>query len=139
MTGIRRRLGKHTGCLGCFGLLAAMVICLTTTTFALDRVCYTGLSQRLPLYPNAEVRSRRHNMFSEFGMGNTVIVMYSPDEPDVVRSWYGRATGQYIRGTLETGTSIERLAQRLGQGQWDVTRDESGVGTQIILFGTCAS
>ena len=139
MRQFRRRLGKHTALLGCLGVLVALVLCLGTGTFAADRICNLGLTQRLPIYPNAEVRSRAHNLFSEFGMGNTVVTLYTPDEPDVVRSWYGQQTGTYARETLQSDDFIERLAQRWAQGQWEVGRDESGVGSQIILFGTCAS
>jgi hypothetical protein len=121
------------------GLLVGLVFCIGTTTFAIDRICYTGLSQRLPLYPNAEVRLRRHNLFTEFGMGNTALTLYTPDEPNDVQQWYGRNTGEYIRGTMENGGTIDRLALRIAQGDWDVTRDESGTGSQIILFGTCAN
>jgi hypothetical protein len=111
--------------------------CVGTVTFALDRICYSGLSQRLPIYPNAEVRLRRHNLFTEFGMGNTAITLYSPDDPNDVRRWYGRQTGDYIRGTMDNGGTIDRLALRIAQGDWDVTAD--GTGSQIILFGTCAN
>jgi hypothetical protein len=139
MRQFRRRLGKHTAFLGCVGVLVALVVCVSTGSFAADRICYMGLSQRLPIYPNAEIRSRVHNLFSEFGMGNTVLTLYTPDEPDAVRSWYGQQTGTYARETLQSDNFIERLAQRWAQGQWEVSRDESGIGTQIILFGTCAS
>ena len=136
---LRRFFRNRQGCLGCVGLLAALVFCVGTATFALDRICYAGLSKRLPLYPNAEIRLRRHNLFAEFGMGNTAMTLYTPDEPNDVRMWYGRNTGEYIRGTMENGGTIDRLALRIAQGDWDVTRDESGTGSQIILFGTCAN
>jgi hypothetical protein len=116
-----------------------MLLCGTITTFTVDQICYAGLSQRLPIYPDAEVQRRSHNLLTEFGMGNTVIVLYSPDEPEVVRSWYGQQTGTYIRGTMESGSFIERVAQRIAQGDWSVTRAESGSGSQIILFGTCVN
>lgn len=134
-----RFLRKRQGCLGCIGVLVVMLLCGTITTITVDRICYTGLSQRLPIYPNAEVQRRSHNLLSEFGMGNTVIVLYSPDEPEVVQSWYGQQTGTYIRGTMQSGGFIDRVAQRIAQGDWSVTRAESGIGSQIILFGTCVN
>lgn len=130
---------KNQGCLGCVGVLIIMLTCGTITTLTLDRVCYSGLSQRLPIYPDAEVEMRSHNLFTEFGMGNTVIVMHSNDEPNVVRSWYGQQTGGYLRQTMESGGFVDRIAQRLARGDWDVTREEDGDGTQIILFGTCVN
>ena len=130
---------KRRGCLGCIGVLAMMLLCGAVTSFTVDRICYAGLSQRLPIYPNAEVQMRSHNMFSEFGMGNTVIVLHSPDEPEVVRSWYAQQTGGYIRETMQSGAFIDRVAQRIAQGDWDVTREEDGNGSQILLFGTCVN
>jgi hypothetical protein len=136
---LRRFIGRHQSCFGCLGLLAAFVFCIGTVLLAIDRVCYTSLSRRLPLYPNAEVRLRQHNLFSEFGMGNTAVILFTQDEPDTVRQWYGRITSDYLRGTQDSGNPIDRLALRLAKGQWDVTRDESGAGSQVILFGTCVN
>ena len=66
-------------------------------------------------------------------MGNTVVVMSSPDEPNEVRSWYAVHTGTYLRDALENNTPFFRMAQ----GQVDVSRGQDGTGSQIILFGTC--
>jgi hypothetical protein len=109
--------------------------CIGVTTFAADRLCYSNLSQRLPIYPNAEVKSRRHNLFTEFGMGNTVIVLISPDAPEAVRAWYAVHAGSYLREAVRNNTPFYRMAQ----GQVDVTRNPDGKGSQIILFGTCVN
>jgi hypothetical protein len=118
--------------LGCLVVIVAVFVCSAVTSFAADRLCYGALSQRLPLYPNATVTSRTHNLFSEFGMGNTVVTMTTSDDPTTVRNWYGRATGTYMRS--EGGGS---LFFTLARGQWDVSRGTNGEGSLIILFGTC--
>ncbi len=119
---------------GCLAILVAVLLCSSVTFVVADRICYGNLSQRLPIYPNATIKSREHNFLSEFGMGNTVVVMTSPDAPDEVRSWYAVHTGAYLRESLRNNSPFFRMAQ----GQVDVTHDpENDSGSQIILYGTC--
>ena len=129
-----KRLRLQGPALGCLVILAAVVLCGGITFFAADRICYGNLSQRLPIYPNATVSSRTHNLFTEFGMGNTVVVLDSPDSPDDVRSWYAVQTGSYLREALRSNTPFFRMAQ----GSATVSRSDTG-GSQIILFGTCVN
>jgi hypothetical protein len=120
--------------LGCLVVIIAVMLCSGTAFVVADRLCYSNLSQRLPIYPNATVISREHNFLSEFGMGNTVLVLISPDDPDTVRSWYAKETGAYLRESLRNNTPFFRMAQ----GQFDVTADPANPsGSQIILYGTC--
>jgi len=116
-------------------VIIAVFACISVSTFAMDRLCYSNLSQRLPIYPNAQVERRIHNLFTEFGMGNTVVTLISEDDPDTVRSWYAIHTGAYLRDALKNNTPFYRMAQ----GQVDVTRNPDGAGSQIILFGTCVN
>jgi hypothetical protein len=119
---------------GCLVIVVAIFLCSGVSMFVADRVCYGSLSQRLPIYPNATIKSRAHNLFTEFGMGNTAITMTTPDDPTTVRNWYGAATGAYMRAGLRGINPGFMLAR----GQWDVTRDpDNPSGSQIILFGTC--
>lgn len=129
-----RRLFRNRGSLGCLVLILAIIVCVSTVTFAADRLCYGNLSQRLPIYPNATASTRTHNMFTEFGMGNTVVVLDSPDAPDAVRSWYAVHTGDYLRRALRENTPFFRMAQ----GKVDVYSDGEG-GSQIVLRGTCVN
>jgi hypothetical protein len=120
--------------LGCLAIVVAVILCSGVSLFAADRLCYGALSQRLPLYPNAAVKQRVHNLFTEFGMGNTAITMTTPDDPTTVRNWYGARTGEYMREGLDSRS----IGFTLARGQWDVTRDpDNPTGSQIILFGTC--
>jgi hypothetical protein len=124
---------------GCLLVFILLFGCIGISLLATDRVCYAGLSQRLPIYPNAEIVYRSHNFISELGMGNTVITLYSPDDPDTVRSWYGRTTGEFLQNSLQSGDPIIRLQRVIAQTDWSITRAEDGIGSQIILFGTCAN
>lgn len=119
---------------GCLLVILLVVIGLSVFLYGLDRVCYNGLSQRLPIYPGAEIVSSQHNLFSDFGMGNTVMVLTTPDDADEVRAWYARETGAYLRRALQTND----FAFRIAQGDWDISPLEDG-GAQVILFGTCAN
>ena len=129
-----KRLRLRGPALGCLVVLGAVILCGGITFFAADRICYGNLSRRLPIYPNATVTSRTHNLFTEFGMGNTVVVLDSPDPPDNVRSWYAVETGSYVRESLRNNTPFFRMAQ----GSATINSNGSG-GSQIILYGTCVN
>ena len=123
---------------GCLVIITAVLLCSGTSIFALDRICYGNLTQRLPIYPSATVETRSHNLFSEFGMGNTAMVLTTPDDPSTVRSWYAVHTGDYLREAVRNNSPFFRMAQ----GQVDITRisdDPDETGSQIILFGTCVN
>ncbi len=124
---------QHRAALGCVVLLLGMFVCLGTVTFAADRICYGNLSQRLPFYPDATIKMRSHNLITEFGMGNTVVIMTTPDDPETVRAWYAVHTGSYLRESLQNNTPFFRMSQ----GQVNVGANPDGEGSEIILFGTC--
>ncbi len=121
--------------IGCGLVVVLVLVCIGGAVFAVDRVCYASLSQRLPIYPNAGIVSRVHNFLTEFGMGNTVFVLYSPDDPATVRAWYAQQTSDYLERAMAGGD----LGFRMAQAEWSADRAEDGSGTQIILFGTCAN
>ncbi len=134
-----RFLRHLRGGLGCFFIFLCVGGCMLITVVSLDAVCYHGLSQRFTLYPEATMVYRQHNQMREWGLGNTVIEMYSPDEPTVVRAFYSRHEGAYLRASLESPFLIDQASRRLANGDWSVVRAEDGVGSQILLFGTCAN
>jgi len=121
---------------GCLTIGVAVILCSGVSLFAANAICYSNLTQRLPIYPNATVKSRGHNFLTEFGMGDTEMVLISPDSPETVRSWYAVHTGSYLRDSLRNNTPFFRMAQ--GQVSVDYNPDDpTGKGSQIILYGTC--
>lgn len=121
---------------GCKGILISMLVIFGiiagiagVVTFALDQGCYYDLTQRLPLYPGAEVVTTYYNMFRPWGMGDTRYILKSSDDTLVVRNWYARNTG---------ADAVERArgGGRVGNADWEVWRDTDG-GTLISLHGAC--
>jgi hypothetical protein len=119
--------------LGCGAILLLMFGCVLASFVFFDRTCYGYLSRRLPIYPGAEIVSRQHNFVSEWGVGNTVMTLYTPDAPEVVQAWYARESGGYLRQAIQSGD----WGYRMAQGDWAVAPDARGTGSQVILFGTC--
>jgi len=120
--------------LGCLLIVVGLVACSGVTGFTLDRLCLNSLTNRLPIYPNAEIRVRRHNMFTEFGMGTTYMELYSSDDSQTVTGWYGRTTGDYRRDVIIEGKDP---ASGFARAQWSVVRAEDGTGSFIQLAGNC--
>ncbi len=116
------------------GLVIGLVVaCLVGSTLVTDRLCRQGFDRRLPVYPGAAIQWERHNFLSAFGMGETVMALTSPDDPDTVHAWYTTTTAEAIRG------SVDDVPMRLTRGEWTVDPDEDGTGAQIILHGLCVN
>ncbi|HYO89706.1 MAG TPA: hypothetical protein VER79_13740 [Candidatus Limnocylindrales bacterium] len=130
---------SRRGCLGCFGIFIAMLVCGSTVFLAVDRVCYAGLTQRVPVYPEAATISLQHNMLFAWGMGTTVGIFESADDPETVRRWYANNLRAFTQNVATSSSPMLQAQVRLTQARWDVGEAESGVGSQIILFGQCAN
>lgn len=122
---------------GCLVIVLAIVGCSVGSVLGFNGVCSAYFPERLPYYPGAEVRSQVHNFITPWGMGNTVATLYTPDDPNTVRSWYGVHIGTYLRNAINNPTPISDLGRRIARVDFNITLAEDGVGTQIILFGTC--
>ena len=129
----------NRGCLGCLVILMGMVVCGGILYLTVDRVCYAGITRRVPLYPDVTTISTTHNMLFEYGMGTTVGVYESDDDPETVRRWYAEHMREYARTDAVSSSPLTSAQVRLSQARWDVTEAEDGTGSQIILFGVCAN
>ncbi len=127
------------GLSGCLLVIILIAICGGTLTFAMDTMCYAGLTQRMPIYPGAEIVNEEHNMFRSFGMGNTTLTLFTPDDPETVRAWYAVRNGAWLRQSLQSTDAGARMLRTFSQYQFDVTESPSGEGSQVILFGTCVN
>jgi hypothetical protein len=130
---------SRRGCLGCLGILLGMIVCGSIVYISVDRVCYTGLSRRVPVYPEATQVRLQHNMFFAYGMGTTVGIYESADDPETVRRWYANNLRDFAQNDASSRNPLVSAWVRLTQARFDVTETESGVGSQIILYGVCAN
>ena len=116
-------------------ITAVMFLCIGGTVAAIDSMCYSVLTRRLPVYPDAEVTLLRYNFARPFGMGATAMVLETADPPDVVRQWYGQAFGAAARAAQDNHDPFFNLAT----SAYSITAAESGGGSQIVLSGVCGS
>lgn len=116
-------------------ITAAMLLCIGGTAAAIDGMCYSVLTRRLPVYPDAEVTLLRYNFVRAFGMGETVMVLETADPPDTVRQWYGQSFGAAARAAQENHDPFFNLAS----SAYSITASEDGGGSQIVLSGVCGS
>src|SRR5215470_13853021 len=86
--GCSRRAG-----LGCLLILALLFGCVGTSMLVIDAGCHNSMTQKIPIYPGAQVVSTKYNFFRPFGMGETLVLLTTDDAPDVVRNWYGTTVG----------------------------------------------
>lgn len=107
--------------------------CIGGLALGVDAACYSAMTKKIPLYPNARVTYQVYNTFRLFGLGETRLVLDSDDPVDEVRNWYGRTVGANTKAAQENHDPFFFLAT----GRWAVAEAEDGSGTQIILSGVC--
>jgi hypothetical protein len=111
-----------------------MLLCVGSTALVLDNLCYTALTLRLPIYPDAAVILEKHSGMRAFGMGETLMIIETDDPVETVRDWYGRTAGSAIRRMQQSG---QQMLITLSDASYSVIEAEDGQGTQITLSGVC--
>lgn len=91
--------------------------------------CISSATTWLPLYPGAEVVSDKHTFISTFGMGETLVTLYTPDDEPTVYRWYAVAVRE---------VSQQKNPQRIARTRWATAVAEDGKGTLITLYSACA-
>lgn len=119
--------------LGVLGLMVMIFGCIGVTTLSIDAACYNSMTPKIPVYPNGRITLEQHNFLRAFGMGETVMIIDTDDEPNVVREWYGKTVGAAYKAAQDNFVPFFFLAN----ARYSVGRAEDGTGTQIILNGVC--
>lgn len=130
----RQAPGCRRMILGTLVVIVAMVLCITTITLVVDKSCVDDMKARLPIYPNATIKLQQHNFLTQFGMGESVMVLHSDEKDDIVREWYSKTIGAVVYADVQKG-----IVKHMGRTNWTVGPDEAGTGSQIILYGYCGS
>ena len=113
---------------------AMVFLCIGGVALTLDHLCYTGLTQRLPIYPGAEVVFEEHNGLRAFGSGETLMIIETEDPIETVREWYGRNAGGVTRRMRQQG---QQMLISLTNASYSMVTAADGNGTQITLSGVC--
>ncbi len=74
--------------IGTLAIMVAIMICTVTLVTAVDTACYNDINHWMPLYPDSEVVEVKYDFFRPRGMGNTLMIFYTPDDETTVRRWY---------------------------------------------------
>lgn len=130
----RRSPGCRRMFLGTLVVVIGIVLCISTITVVVDRTCVNDMKPRLPIYPNATVKLAQHNFLTQFGMGESVMILHSDDPAVTVRDWYSKTVGAVVYEDVQKGT-----IKHMGRTNWTVDEAPDGSGSQIILYGYCGS
>jgi hypothetical protein len=115
--------------------VGVIFLCGTVSILTIDSICWSNMTQKLPIYPSATISFQRHNFLRPFGMGTTVMTLETEDSPDGVRDWYGRAVGAAARAAKDSDNRLYNVPI----ARFSITGAEDGTGSQIILSGDCIS
>jgi hypothetical protein len=114
--------------LGIAVVFAVMLLCVGGFVLTIDSQCVAELNERIPQYPNAVFISETHSFLRMYGMGSTVTIWQSADDPNTIDSWYGR----------KLGAAVKRANSGIARSAWDAMSLDGG-GSQIILYGNCVN
>ena len=92
-----------------------------------DQLCRYDIQRRLPPYPGAEIVSSEHDFLRPQALGETSIVLTTPDNPETVREWY-----RQLNLTLLEQNRLRGLAAIDRRFEADATG-----GTTIIYNTSC--
>lgn len=130
----RQSPGCRRMIVGTLVVMVAIVVCITTIFIGVDRSCVSDLAPRLPIYPNTTVKLAQHNFLTQFGMGESVMILHSDDAVETVRDWYSKTVGAVVYADVQKGN-----VRHMGRTNWTVDPAPEGSGSQIILYSYCGS
>jgi hypothetical protein len=104
--------------------------CVGTTLFAGDRLCRWSIESNLPYYPEARVVSIENNYLRPRAIGQTIVVLSSPDDVETVKQFYRDFTIARMNSEAARG---------LASTSWAVEPAPDGNGSIIRLFSECGT
>lgn len=102
--------------------------CPGSAAVVADIACNVSINTWLPLYPDAETVSVEHNFIRARGLGTTLMVLKTPDDPDTVEAFYR----QNIQDLVNAGTP-----RGMGSTDWSAQENPDGDGTLLALYSRC--
>ena len=111
-------------------LLLASFTCIGSIILVADLQCSADIEGWAPLYPNAEAVKVNYDLFRPRALGQTTLVMESPDDVETVKQFY--------RDNILEVLDAER-SRGLAWADWRVQPLETGAGSRIILISACGT
>jgi hypothetical protein len=74
----------------------------------LDQVCVVDANRRLPPYPGTTRIKESHNGLRARGLGNSLEVFLSQDNPEVIEAWYQQLALDLLKGGKNQGIAALR-------------------------------
>lgn len=131
---------KQGGCrrllMSTSAIILCIIACSVVTFLGIDARCNYDIETWLPVYPDAEVVSVDYDFLRARGMGETTLVLYTPDDSNTVRTWYTNYRRELTRG--EQGANPNRAMGGIAETRRSITDAPDAPGTLITLFSKCA-
>jgi len=114
------------GCLrGLLIVIASVILATGGCVTYLEVRCYNLAADYFVAYPGATLTDESHNMFRPLGIGETVRIYASDDDPTTIRTWYN-SQGLPTRQRTAHGAMIRELIP-------------DGETTFIVIEARCAA
>jgi hypothetical protein len=110
-------------------MVGVVVLSVITVTFIDDR-CYHDSTVWLPVYPNTTVQALDFDYFRAWGIGETIMILVSPDERITVNTWYANRMEEIGKQYTSRG---------LADTDYQIRSNPDGAGTLITLSSACAN
>jgi len=107
----------------------AIIVVFGLAVMGIDYSCQVTIETWTPYYPDAEVVSVEYDLFRPRAMGNSLVILSTPDEYLVVNEWY-----QDHQANLREMDQVEGIATY----GFNVRNNPDSDGSLIYLFSECA-
>jgi hypothetical protein len=131
-------VNRPTTLRGCLVILVAVLVCVGTGVFAVDRYCLSALNWRIPVYPNAVLVSQQPTLLSANGMGQTVNIYRAAAPQTEVSAWYNRAIGSKAVEASKRD-DLTGYYRYTGVSYTVNTASDDANASQIVLVSSCFS
>lgn len=109
-------------------LLLLVFGCPGSMAIVADIACYQSIDTWMPLYPGAETVSADFNFIRPRGLGSTLIVMRTSDDPETVEAFYR----QNVDALVNKGTP-----RGMGTTDFFAQENPEREGSLITLYSRC--
>ncbi|MGB7339551.1 MAG: hypothetical protein WBC91_11725 [Phototrophicaceae bacterium] len=135
----RRRKGSLSRTVfGTVFIVIGIVVCTTTSIFAVDSYCRADINKWMPIYPEAElVETLEEGFFRPRASGITQQVYYTPDTPNDVRAWYRTYRRDLTSGNFNEANANAALSG-VASTDYRISDDPDSDGTFISFYSECA-
>lgn len=125
--------------IGTLAIILGIITCTVTLVTAVDTACYNDINYWMPIYPDSEIVEVNYDFFRPRGMGNTLMIFYTPNNEAAVRQWYVNYRRNITRNKEYNTDSNHRVSGLASTAYRIAPAPDGKTGALIYHLSDCAN